>query len=215
MKPLKIDPKVEASWDKALNPDSLKQHLLTCGIYLAAFEMFKGSLVGRPRDFYCSGFSGGKDTIDAAYEAEMLSLHKHRYQASALWWLKRGAITADDVALANEIRDHRDEIAHDIPRFLGDIDSAVRKDLLDGVFRLISKIDQWWIREVEIPTNPDFDDRELSEAELNGVLSMNMIILSHMIPIAHGDDSRLREFYASWRKRLDELCHKEPESPAP
>jgi hypothetical protein len=33
---------IEASWEKFLNPETLKQHLLAGGIYLAAYEMFRG-----------------------------------------------------------------------------------------------------------------------------------------------------------------------------
>ncbi len=195
-----MKPEIEASWEKFLNPESLKQHLLAGGIYLAAYEMFKSSLVGRPRDFFWSGFENGKETIDPKYQSEVLSLDKHHiYRASALWWQKQGVLTDADVLLAGKIREHRDEIAHDIPRFLGASDGVIRLDLLESMFVILSKIDKWWIREVEIPTNPDFDQREFTNEELDGVMSMNMVFLSLMIPIAFGDDSRLRAVYEQWK----------------
>jgi hypothetical protein len=197
-----MDPKIEASWEKFLNPDSLKQQLLAGGIYLAAYEMFKNSLVDRPRDFFWNGFEKGKDTIDPKYQTEVLSLDpKHKFRASALWWKKKGVLTDDDVLLAGKIREHRDEIAHDIPRFLGTADGVIRVDLLEAIFEMLSKIDTWWIREVEIPTNPDFDDREFTKQELDDVKSANMVFLSLLMPIVHGDDSRLREVYTLWKQR--------------
>jgi hypothetical protein len=192
---------IDASWEKFLNPESLKQHLQAGGIYLAAYEMFKNSLVGHPRDFFCNGFAEGKEKIDPKYQTEVLSLDKnHTYHASALWWKKQGVLTDDDIALSVKIREHRDEIAHDIPRFLGTANGVIRLDLLESVFVLLTKIDKWWIQQVEIPTNPDFDDRQLTEEELDGVASGNMIFLSLMIPIAFGDDSRLRAVYELWKK---------------
>jgi hypothetical protein len=193
---------VEASWEKFLNPDSLKQHLLAGGIYLAAYEMFKKSLVGQPRDFFWSGIENGKEIIDPKYQTEVLSLDKnHIFNASALWWKKHGVLTDDDILLAQDIRKHRDEIAHDIPRFLGTADGVIRLDLLEGIFTTLSKIDKWWIQEVEIPTNPDLYNRQFTNEELDGVMSMNMVLLSMMIPIAFGDDSRLKEVYELWKKQ--------------
>jgi hypothetical protein len=52
-----------------------------------------------------------------------------------------------------------------------------------------------------MPANPDFDHRELSQEQLEDVMSGNMIFLSLMIPIAFGDDSRLRCAYEKWKKR--------------
>ncbi len=194
--------KADASWEKFLNPDSLKQHLLAGGIYLAAYEMFKNSLVGYPRDFYSSGFEDGKPFLDPKYQTEVLSLDKkHIFNASALWWQQQGVLTEKDILLAAEIREHRDEIAHDIPRFLGTVDGIIRLDLLEGIFVMLSKIDKWWIQEIEIPTNPDFDSRQLTNEELDGVMSMSMVLLSMMIPIAFGDDSRLKEVYELWKKQ--------------
>ncbi len=188
--------------EKFLNPDLLKQHLLAGGIYLAAYEIFKSSLVGRPRDFYRSGWENGKESFSPGYQTNVIALdQRHIYRASALWWQKKGVLTDADMALAASIREHRDEIAHDIPRFLGTSEGFIRLDLLESIFTLLSKIDQWWIREVEIPTISDFDNRELTNEDLAGVVSSNMIFLSLMIPIAFGDDSLLRSLYEEWEKR--------------
>ncbi|MGD1276663.1 MAG: hypothetical protein ABR964_05500 [Tepidisphaeraceae bacterium] len=193
-------PEIEASWEKLLNPDSLKQQLLAGGIYLAAYEMFKRSLVRRPRDFFWSGLANGKDVVDPKYQIEVVSLDKkHIYHASALWWERQGVLTADDVLLTETIREHRDEIAHDIPRFLGTADGVIRLDLLSGILATLSKIDKWWIQQVEIPANPDFDG--ITEEELDGAASLSMVFLSIMIPIASGDDSGLREIYRLWKER--------------
>jgi hypothetical protein len=195
-------PAVERIVEEFLNPDLLKQHLLAGGIYLAAYEMFKSSLVGRPRDFYLSGMENGKEIISPDYKTEVITLdRKYLYRASALWWRKQGVLTDADVELAASIRDHRDEIAHNIPRFLGTSEGIIRLDLLESMFILLSKIDQWWIREIEIPCISDFDKREPTQEDLDGAMSGNMIFLSLIIPIAFGDDSLMRSLYEEWEKR--------------
>ena len=194
-----MKPEITASWEKFLNPESLKQQLLVGGIYLAAYEMLKSSLVEQPRDFFCFEFKNGKRSISAKYRTEVLSLDKHSYRASALWWKKQGVITDADVTLAGQIREHRDEIAHNIPKFLGTADHVIQLDLLESIFEILGKIDKWWVREVEIPSNPDFDGREFTDAELDDVMSGNMAFLSLIIPIAFGDDNRLKALYEHWK----------------
>lgn len=185
-----------------LNPDLMKQHLQAGGIYLAAYEMFKSSLVGRPREFYLCRMENGKEIISPNYRTEVLTLdRKHIYRASALWWQKQGVLTDTDVDLAVSIREHRDEIAHNIPRFLGTSEGIIRLNLLEKMYTLFSKIDQWWIHEVEISSISDFDNRDLTQEELDGAMSGNMVFLSLIIPIAFGDDSLLRSLYEEWKER--------------
>jgi hypothetical protein len=196
-----MNPNIEAGWEKFLNPEMLKQHLMNAGIYLAAYEMFKQSLVGQPRDFFSNTFRDGEWIPDPEYKAHVLALdEKHTFHASALWWEKHGVLTEQDVKKAGEIREHRDKIAHDMPRFLGTKEGVIKLELLESIFELLTKIDKWWIQQVEIPTDPDFDNRKLTEEDLNGVMSMSMVLLSLMIPIAYGDDSRLRIVYEEWKK---------------
>ncbi len=179
-----------------LNPDLLKHYLQAGGIYLAAYEMFKSSLVGRPHDFYLSGMENGKEKISHDYQTEVLTLdRKHIYRASALWWQKQGVLTDTDVDLAVSIREHRDEIAHNIPRFLNTSEGIIRLNLLEIMYTFLSKIDQWWIREVEIFSISDFDNRGLTQEDLDGVIGGNMVFLSLITPIAFGDDGLLRTLY--------------------
>lgn len=187
-----------AGWDKFLNPDSLKHNLLTGGLYLAAYEILKQSMMGRPREFFWSGFQDGKDIIGPDYQVKVLALDKHPYTASVLWWRQQGAIDDDDIKKFAEVREHRDVIAHDIPKILGTIDHSVRVDLLGTIYELLCKIDNWWIQNVEIPTNPDFDHQKFTDADLEGAASFSMVFLSMMLPIAAGDDSRLRSIYEAW-----------------
>jgi hypothetical protein len=136
----------EASWAKFLNPESLKQNLLQGGLYLAAFEMLKDSIVGRPRDFFCCGFSDGSmvnDLSSPRYESEVRSLHKHPFTASALWWHKQGAISDEDLDLLRQIREHRDQIAHNMPKMIGTAEHSIKIDLLVNTNSILAKIDNW------------------------------------------------------------------------
>jgi hypothetical protein len=109
-------------------------------------------------------------------------------------------LTDEDIKRVNEIREHRDEIAHNIPRFLGTKEGVIKLELLESTFELPTKIDKWWIQQAEIPTDPDFYNHKFADEEFDGVMSMSMVLLSLMIPIAYGDDTRLRNVYEEWKK---------------
>jgi len=191
---------VEASWTKFLNPESLKQNLLQGGLYLAAFEMLKDSLVGRPRDFFCFEISNGDIVTDLSspeYEREVRSLHKHPFTASALWWHKSGAISDEDLDTLRRIREHRDQIAHNMPKMIGTADHSIDLNLLVQTNDILAKIDNWWIQNVEAGIDPEQYEK-FSQEEMDAACSMSALFLSMMIPLVSGDDSQFRTLYAMW-----------------
>jgi len=188
---------IVASWEKFLNPESLKQNLLQCGLYLAAFEMLKDSLVGRPRDFFSREIVADESPASPEYEQRVLALHKHAYTASALWWRNQGAISDDDLETLSRIREHRDKIAHNMPKIISTAAHNIDLDLLKAINALLGKIDNWWIQNIEAATDPDrysqFSEEEMAEAG-----SISFIFLSMMIPLVSGDDSQFRTLYSMW-----------------
>ena len=52
-----MDEKIKQSWERFLNPDSLRANLVTGSLYITAFEMLKDSIIERIRDFYSTGFN--------------------------------------------------------------------------------------------------------------------------------------------------------------
>lgn len=190
----------EASWAKFLNPESLKQNLLQGGLYLAAFEMLKDSIVGRPRDFFCFGISGGEPVSDLSsprYESEVRSLHKHPLTASALWWHKQGAISDEDLNLLRQIREHRDQIAHNMPKMIGTAEHSIDLDLLAHTNSILAKVDNWWLQNIEAGIDPEQYEK-FSPEEMDAASSISSVFLSMMIPLVAGDDSQFRSLYAMW-----------------
>jgi hypothetical protein len=191
---------VEASWAKFLNLESLKQNLLQGGLYLAAFEMLKDSLVGRPRDFFCFGVSDGEivtDLTSPRYESEVRSLHKHPFTASVLWWHKQGAISDEDIELLRQIREHRDQIAHNMPKMIGTEEHTIDLDLLAHTNEILAKLDNWWIQNIEAGIDPEQYEK-FTQEEMDAAASMSSVFLSMMIALVAGDDIHFRTLYAMW-----------------
>jgi len=77
-------------------------------------------------------------------------------------------------------------------------------DLFAALNGLVAKIERWWIREIEVPANPDFDDIDLTEADYSAAMSGRMVFLGLMMKLAAGDDDEV----AKWHEKIAELTKK-------
>jgi hypothetical protein len=199
-----MSPGTTARWLRFLNPESLKQNLIRASIYITCWELLKESVIGRPKDFFTHKWSAsGEGKPSPAYKTNVLSLHRDPLIASALWFRNRQAVSDGDIELLKSLKKHRNEIAHELPKFLGQADCEVRLDFLSGAFLLVEKIDKWWIQNVEIPTNPDFAARVFTDEELNNVTSARMICMNLIISVANGDEEGMRQIYEGLRLHVE------------
>jgi hypothetical protein len=63
---------------------------------------------------------------------------------------------------------------------------------------LVDKIERWWIVNVEIATNPDFDGKEIDE---DGIVPGTMMVLQLMMEIGLGSDQQAKSYLDEFRKR--------------
>jgi hypothetical protein len=175
-----------ASWLKLLNPDSLKKSLIQTSLYITCWEMLKEAIIDQPRGFYSHEWKDGDMVPSPRYATEVLSLDRNVLMASAVWFKERDAISDSDIQTIRDLRSHRNEIAHELPKFIASTDSNVQLNFLNAILYLTQKIDKWWIQNIEIPTNPDFDGRQLSEQDLNEVSSMRMMFLANTCSARQG-----------------------------
>jgi hypothetical protein len=88
---------VKDSWEKFLHPGTLRANLLLISLFIAAFEMFKDSVIQKPESFFCDGFNKDGLIISETYRNEVLSKSKSRLHASLLWFQEMGAIDDADL----------------------------------------------------------------------------------------------------------------------
>jgi hypothetical protein len=173
-------------WAKFLNPEVLRGNLIVASIFLAIYEMLRTSVIDRIRDFFSHEFRDGEWIASEDYQTKCLALDKSPLRASLLWLKQMSAIDDADIARVDRIREHRNELAHDLPKFLGTADTEVNVQLLVGIYELVTKIDRWWIREFDMTTDPDLDGREVADEDITWG---NMIFIQMMLRIATGEDS--------------------------
>ncbi|MGA7501591.1 MAG: hypothetical protein WBX00_33080 [Isosphaeraceae bacterium] len=173
-------------WAKFLNPEVLRSNLITASLFLAAYETLKTSIIDRIRAFFTHDFDENGMIVGEGYRTKVLSLDKSPLRASLLWLKEMSAIDDFDIARIDEIREHRNALAHELPTYIATGDADVNIQLLVAIVTLVTKIDRWWIREVDIPIDPDYDGREVADGDIH---SGNMIFLQMMLQIAAGEDS--------------------------
>ena len=135
---------------------TLLTNLLMTSLYLLAFELLKNTVVERIKGFFTFDYVNGDAEVDSQYQ-EVKDLHRSAFQASLIWLQQNDAITIDDLHLVDAIRRHRNEIAHELPQLLSDVKRNIDTQSFENIRYLLNKIELWLIKEVDIPTNIDFD----------------------------------------------------------
>lgn len=112
--------------------------------------------------------------------------------ASCLWLEQNGAISPQDATSLRSIRRHRNQIAHELPYLLGDIDREINLEYLQQIRQLLRKIEVWWIRNVDLLVNPDFDGVEVADEDIEPgpVLILDYIIRVALDNQGHGQSEK-------------------------
>lgn len=195
-----MDPKVRQSWEEFLNPEVTRPRLIAASIYIAGFEALKDSVVGRIRSFFWTGFDKSGDKIDPKYQSDVLARNRSPVYASLEWLKEMHAIDAGDVAAFDRVKACRNTVAHKLFSALGS--EGLPPDLeqcFSVMLALLRKIEVWWITNVEIPTNRDYDGSEIDE---DGIVPGPVMSMQLLMDIAVGDDERSRLYHDEFANGL-------------
>jgi hypothetical protein len=199
--------KAQESWERFLNPDELRPTLMLSSIYISTFEILKDVIISRIKDFYWRGFDENGDIIDPKYQSDVLAKNSSPLYASILWLKEAEAISDSDIELFNQIKKRRNDIAHEMFRMLSEglpVDFAER---FNDMVSLVSKIEKWWIINVELETGPIVLDSEnklvevnIDDIDLDGIIPGPIASLRMLIDIAIGTDEQSRYYFNEFIK---------------
>jgi hypothetical protein len=187
-------------YENLLNPELLKPTLLSSSIFIAVFQSLRSAIVDDLRGLFVSGFDGEREIINSSYKEKVLSLDPSPVRASLLWFREAEAITASDIDSYNRARICRNKLAHELLSIVaaeglpGDFEEC-----FEGMVGLIKRIGVWWAVNIEIPTNPDFDEVDVDPEE---VVPGRLIGLQILCDVALGSDERSRFWYEGLKQRL-------------
>lgn len=196
---MSVDQKVQEAWERFLNPETLRQNLMLSSMFITAYEILKESIVDHIKQFFITGFDQTGWRIDPKYTSEVLARNRSPVQASLLWLQEQGAIDQSDIEGFEKVRKCRNEITHELLRLLSEGIGLERVNMFTEMVRILRKIETWWIVNVEIPTNPDFDGNEVDE---KGIVPGPLITLQLIMDIALGTGKADADWYYKEFKKM-------------
>ncbi|EHH0795933.1 hypothetical protein J7I09_004417, partial [Vibrio vulnificus] len=134
--------------------DDLTRVLTYAGFILVSFELVKSLIVKPIKAFYQD--TTFDDGIFKSFEEDVLSRHKDIFQASLLYlrdFMK--ALDSEDVEIIQSLRKHRNELAHDLPNMLSELNVDEQSNLLEQTEKVLFKLSNYRVF-MEIGTDPEF-----------------------------------------------------------
>lgn len=186
-------------WERFLNPEVVRPSLFLATMFITTFEVLKDSIVGRIRDFYTHGFDENGPIVEPDYQTEVASRNKSVLYASLQWLRENEVINDLDLEIFEQLKRTRNKLAHQLFSVVtGQIEST-HENQFDVLVALLRKIEVWWVVNVEIPTNSDFDGREIDE---EGIVPGAVLSLQILIQVAAGNTELLEH----WHKARAQSC---------
>lgn len=194
---------VQKNWERFLNPESLKENLVISSLYITSFEILKDSIISKIKDFFIEGFDEKGFIYSEKYNKEVLSLDKKKrpLQASFLWLKKYDVINDDDLNNWERIVLFRNELAHDMLKFLTQIPESDLLDLFQIILNLITKIEKWWIINYELEINENYIGQEISEEDIIPGINVTLHLLFN---IALGEKNESKKYFEEFIKQKNE-----------
>jgi hypothetical protein len=182
-------------FEKISTPKIVTFNLMLASLYLTAFELIRASIIQGVKEFLVINSPPPKDLLKECnpntkefyqhmvdgYKNELDSFRRevgidfnadesHLYKPCCEWLAKREAIDSNDLINLLSIRDHRNEIAHEIHYLLMEERFDINVDLFIKIRTLLRKIDIFWARN-DLLVNPD----TLEEADIHDISDDQLI----------------------------------------
>lgn len=181
-------------WEQLLTPAVIQEKLISASLYVTAFELLKESIIGRIRSFYMVGFDADGDVIDEKYKTAVLSRNKKLVYASLDWLSEHDVIDENDFQAFERIRKTRNLLAHELPSMVMGGKDFQHVERFQELVALLRKIEVWWVVNMEIPVNPDFDGKEIDE---EGIVPGPVLMLQMMLEVLSGNEELLKHYRAN------------------
>ena len=159
--------------EQKLDPVSVLSTLSFAGLVTIVYELIKQAVVENVKGFY----SLGSKLDHIGYGRDVLALDKNRFTASACWLVNNGAITADQLAVLEKLHAHRHEAAHELARYIVDVDHDLDIELFGQALAVLRDIHRFWTQ-IEI----DVGSFELhGDVTTDDAVPLALIVLQHFI----------------------------------
>lgn len=170
-----------AAWAEFLNPDVVRSKFITAGLFLVAHEMLLDSIKRHPLFFFSDRWTADGPEESEKYRQEVLALDpkgKNDPVRGSVAWLRRmEALDEDDERAIKRVTEERNRLAHELTVMIGGSAPPTFVEHFSTLVQLVSKIEKWWIINVEMATDPDLAGEEVDADQVvpGVVLSLDML----------------------------------------
>ncbi|WP_204801738.1 hypothetical protein [Mycobacterium riyadhense] len=170
-----------------LKPDIIRGTLAFAGLYQITHEMIKHAVLDKVREFYCldvslDGSCSMTQEEKEQYRVRVLSLAPNKFRASLLWLVNNEAITQVQADRLELIRSHRDDLVHELVKYVIDSDENPDVDLLVDALNTLKDLHRFWI-DVELSTGGFFlpDGCDVGDVDVEEVMPLSLMILQQCL----------------------------------
>lgn len=175
-------------WKNILDTEVLRGNISLIAMYIMVYELLEDTIISRPKDFY--SVLNFDEEARKKYDNCVLSLYNKKafpkinsrnkeLIASLIWFKNSGAIDDNDIDIFSDSRTLRNEITHEMLTTIT-VGAAKLVDQFCMMYGLFSKIEKWWILEIEVPIAGNYKPEEVNQED---VMSGNIILLDIIIDI--------------------------------
>ena len=178
-------------WEKFLDPEFVKPSLFMATMFITTFEILKDAIVDRVKDFYAIGWSPEGVTYSENYQERVLDKNKSPIYASLMWLKEVDAINDSDIEAYEQLKRTRNLLAHQLFDVVtGQVESK-HQEQFEVLVALLRKIEVWWVVNMEIPCNPDFDGEEI---DVDGIVLGSILSLQMLLEVVSGNTELLEKW---------------------
>ena len=198
---MNVDKENIDKWLKFLDPENLKDNLMFSSLYIATFESFKDYVIEEVKFFFNKGFENGQYIFDPRYESSVKSKNKSQLLASLLWLKEMEAIDDSDIETFDILRTYRNKLSHELLNLLFEGLPTELPEKFIQLIKLRVKIEKWWVLNIEIPTNMDFDtEQEITEDD---IMTSSQIFNQLILDMLSGDEKKASYYQNEFKKTFN------------
>ena len=150
-----------------LTEAQLSQALTYAGFILVAYELVKGMIVNPIKLFY-SDMTFGEGLPFKSYEKDVAYSHKNTFEACLLYLRDfMEVIDSEDIVTIQALRKHRNDLAHELPKMLNNLNIDSYLPLLEKTDKALFKLSNHNIY-MDIGADPEFQNKGINWDTLKG-----------------------------------------------
>jgi hypothetical protein len=172
----------------------IREQFILAGLLLTIFERFKKYVVDLLDGFFSDHIEVREGDLKYTRGEKFKKIIKEKgvgapgqhankeFRAALHWFCDLGAITEDEFNDVERIYTLRNDIGHELFHIIADDSkNPIKLDDVLTTFSVYVKIVRWWVKEVEVATDPDFDQEKYDNTNWDEVESGDTVFLREII----------------------------------